>query len=78
MRGVPTRVPACARRTVSLSDVPKSVPARLSAVSRYTLYVNGTGGCARSGPGDEALPDVMDGVLGGRYRQPRLVVHANA
>ena len=30
------------RHIVSLNDVPKSAPARLSAVSRYTLYVNGT------------------------------------
>src|SRR5688572_7863357 len=29
------------RRALSLRDVPESVPARLSAVSRYVLYVNG-------------------------------------
>lgn len=30
------------RRTLTLASVPESAPARLSAVSRYTLYVNGT------------------------------------
>src|SRR5438046_3812804 len=29
------------RRVVSLDHVPSMVPARLSAVSRYTLYING-------------------------------------
>ncbi len=36
------RTSVALRHIVSLTDVPTSVPARLSAISRYTLYVNGT------------------------------------
>jgi hypothetical protein len=50
------------RRTLSLTDVPETAPARLFAVSRYTLYVNGTEvarGPVRSNPRRQ-LYDVID------------------
>ncbi len=72
------------RHVVSLGDVPKSVPARLSAVSRYTLYVNGAGvarGPVRANPRRQPY-DVVDlapylrtgdniiGVIAWRYDGP--------
>src|SRR5947207_643702 len=50
------------RRALSLSDVPETLPARLFAISRYTLYVNGAEvarGPVRSNPRRQ-LYDVLD------------------
>lgn len=72
------------RRVVSLGDVPQSVPARLSAISRYALYVNGAEvarGPVRANPRRQPY-DIVDlaphlrasenviGVIAWRYAGP--------
>ncbi len=72
------------RRTLSLEAVPSTAPARLCAVSRYTLYVNGTEVCrgpVRANPRRQPY-DVIDlgphlrpgdnviGVIAWKYEGP--------